>query len=152
MKERKVLSMEFKPIGLIHTPFESKEDVPIQPSRSRACGEVEVFKEYEEGLEEIEGFSHIILIYQFHKSEGYSLKVKPYLDDNLRGLFATRAPRRPNQIGLSVVKLLKRTENVLLVEGIDVLEGTPLLDIKPYVPDFHPKENVIIGWLEGKIK
>ena len=144
--------MRVKPIGIIRTPFKRKEDAPIQPSRSSACGEVEVFKKYEEGLEDIEGFSHIILIYQFHKSEGYSLKVKPYLDDNLRGLFATRAPRRPNQIGLSVVKLLKRKKNILFIESIDVLEGTPLLDIKPYVPDFYPKENVTIGWLEGKIR
>lgn len=144
--------MIVEPIGIIHTPFNHKEDAPIQPSRSRALGDVEVFKEYEEGLEDIEGFSHIILIYQFHKSEGYSLKVKPYLDDNLRGLFATRAPRRPNQIGLSVVKLLKRKENILFIEGIDVLEGTPLLDIKPYVPDFHPKEEVKVGWLQGKLK
>jgi len=144
--------MKVEPIGIIHTPFKRKEDAPIQPSRSNTRGEVEVFKEYEEGLEDIEGFSHIILIYQFHKSEGYSLKVKPYLDDNLRGLFATRAPRRPNQIGLSVVKLLKRKENILFIEGIDVLEGTPLLDIKPYVPDFHPKEQVNVGWLKGKLK
>ena len=144
--------MLVEPIGTIHTPFIHREDAPIQPFRSSARGEVEIFKKYEEGLEDIEGFSHIILIYQFHKSEGYSLKVKPYLDDNLRGLFATRAPRRPNQIGLSVVRLLKRKENILFVEGIDTLEGTPLLDIKPYVPDFQPKEKVIIGWLEGKIR
>jgi tRNA-Thr(GGU) m(6)t(6)A37 methyltransferase TsaA len=144
--------MIVKPIGIIHTPFNHKEDAPIQPSRSNARGEVEVFKEYEEGLEDIEGFSHIILIYQFHKSEGYSLKVKPYLDHNLRGLFATRAPRRPNQIGLSVVKLLKRKENILFIEGIDVLEGTPLLDIKPYVPDFQAKEPLKVGWLQGKLK
>jgi tRNA-Thr(GGU) m(6)t(6)A37 methyltransferase TsaA len=144
--------MKVEPIGIIHTPFKRKEDVPIQPSRSNAHGEVEVFEAYNEGLEDIEGFSHIILIYYFHKSEGYSLKVKPYLDDNLRGLFATRAPRRPNQIGLSVVKLLKRKGNILFIEGIDVLDGTPLLDIKPYVPDFHPKGEVNVGWLEGKLK
>lgn len=144
--------MKVKLIGIIHSPFKSKEDAPIQPSRSSAHGEVEVFKEYEEGLEDIEGFSHIILIYQFHKSEGYSLKVKPYLNNKLKGLFATRSPRRPNQIGLSVVKLLKRKENILFVESIDVIDGTPLLDIKPYVPDFSPKENVTIGWLEGKLR
>jgi len=144
--------MKVEPIGIIHTPFIRKEDVPIQPSRSGARGEVEVFKEYEEGLADIEGFSHIILIYQFHKSEGYSLKVKPYLDDNLLGLFATRAPRRPNQIGMSAVRLLKRKKNILFIEGIDVLDGTPLLDIKPYVPDFEPKEHVKVGWLEGKLK
>jgi tRNA-Thr(GGU) m(6)t(6)A37 methyltransferase TsaA len=92
------------------------------------------------------------LIYEFHKSEGYSLKVKPFLDNKLRGLFATRAPRRPNQIGLSVVRLLKRKENILTVKGIDVIDGTPLLDIKPYVPDFEPNEEIRIGWLEEKIR
>lgn len=144
--------MGVKPIGIIHSPFKYKEDTPIQPSRSNAIGEVEVFREYQEGLDDIEGFSHIILIYEFHKSEGYSLKVKPFLDNKLRGLFATRAPRRPNKIGLSVVRLLKRKDNILTVKGIDVLDGTPLIDIKPYVPDFDPDEKITIGWLEGKIK
>jgi len=144
--------MEIKPIGVIHSPFRFKGETPIQPSRSNARGKIEVFKEYEEGLEDIEGFSHVILIYQFHKSEGYSLKVKPYLDDKLRGLFATRAPRRPNQIGLSVVKLLMRKENILFIEGIDILDGTPLLDIKPYIPDLVPKGKIKIGWLKGKIQ
>ncbi|OHE59757.1 MAG: tRNA (N6-threonylcarbamoyladenosine(37)-N6)-methyltransferase TrmO [Thermodesulfovibrio sp. RBG_19FT_COMBO_42_12] len=143
--------MRIKPIGIIHSPFQSGAETPIQPSRSRANGQVEVFKEYQEGLEDIEGFSHIILIYWFHKSKGYSLKVKPFLDDTLRGVFATRAPSRPNQIGLSVVRLLERKENILYVKGIDVLDGTPLLDIKPHVPDFESGEIVRIGWLEGKI-
>lgn len=144
--------MRVKPIGIIHTPFKRKEETPIQPFRSTAIGEVEVFKEYQEGLEDIEGFSHIILIYWFHKSKGYNLKVKPFLDDALRGVFATRAPSRPNQIGLSVVKLLNRKENILTVKGIDVIDGTPLLDIKPYVPEFEPDEYIKIGWLEGKIR
>jgi tRNA-Thr(GGU) m(6)t(6)A37 methyltransferase TsaA len=152
MKKRISVPMRVEPIGIIHTPFKQKEDVPIQPCRSSAHGEVEVFKKYEEGLKDIEGFSHIILIYYFHKSEGYSLKVKPFLDNKLRGLFATRAPRRPNQIGLSVVKLLDRKGNILFIEGIDVLEGTPLLDIKPHVPGFYPEEDVSIGWLKGKLK
>ena len=143
--------MRIKPIGIIHSPFQSGAETPIQPSRSRANGQVEVFKEYQEGLEDIEGFSHIILIYWFHKSKGYSLKVKPFLDDTLRGVFATRAPSRPNQIGLSVVRLLERKENILYVKGIDVLDGTPLIDIKPHVPDFELGEMVKIGWLEGKI-
>ena len=143
--------MRIKPIGIIHSPFQSGAETPIQPSRSRANGQVEVFKEYQEGLEDIEGFSHIILIYWFHKSKGYSLKVKPFLDDALRGVFATRAPSRPNQIGISVVRLLERKENILYVKGIDVLDGTPLLDIKPHVPDFESGEIVRIGWLEGKI-
>jgi len=109
-------------------------------------------KKYQQGLEGIEGFSHIILIYKFHKSKGYSLKVKPFLDEKQRGLFATRYPRRPNQIGLTTVKLLKRKGNTLFVKGIDVINNSPLLDIKPYIPDFGPKEKVKIGWLKGKIK
>jgi tRNA-Thr(GGU) m(6)t(6)A37 methyltransferase TsaA len=138
------------PIGRIHTPFQNKSDTPIQPFRSEAVGRVEVFEEYAEGLSDTEGFSHLILLYSFHKSRGYQLMVKPFLDDQSRGLFATRYPARPNQIGLSVVKLLRREGNILFTEGIDVLDQTPLLDIKPYVPDFGPKETIKIGWLEGK--
>lgn len=144
--------MKIKKIGIIHSPFKRKKDTPIQPFRSEAIGEIEVFKEYQEGLEDIDGFSHIILIYRFHKSKGYCLKVKPFLDDRFRGLFATRAPRRPNQIGLSIVKLLKRKGNILTVKGIDVIEGTPLLDIKPYVPEFETHVGIKIGWLEGKVR
>ena len=143
--------MEIVPIGKIHTPFQSKSDTPIQPFRSQAVGRVEVFEEYAEGLSDTEGFSHIILLYVFHRSSSYQLTVKPFLDDQPRGLFATRYPARPNQIGLSVVRLLRREENVLFTEGIDVLDGTPLLDIKPYVPDFGARDDVRIGWLEGKI-
>ena len=144
--------MKVKPIGIIHSVFKTVKETPIQPSRTKATGEIEIFREYEEGLEDIDCFSHIILIYWFHKSKGYSLKVKPFLDTQLRGLFATRAPRRPNQIGLSVVRLLQRKENILYVRGIDVLDGTPLLDIKPYVPEFGPREKIRIGWLKRKIK
>jgi tRNA-Thr(GGU) m(6)t(6)A37 methyltransferase TsaA len=144
--------MEVKPIGIIHTPFKSKKETPIQPFRSYIIGKVEVFKEYQEGLEDIEGFSHIILIYKFHKSKGYSLMVKPFLDNEKRGLFATRAPRRPNQLGLSVVRLLIKEGNILFVENIDVIDGTPLLDIKPYVTCFEPGGYIKVGWLEGKIK
>jgi tRNA-Thr(GGU) m(6)t(6)A37 methyltransferase TsaA len=142
--------MRIKPVGIIHSPFKSRAETPIQPSRSAATGQVEVFKEYQEGLKDIEGFSHIVLIYWFHKAEGYALKVKPFLDDTLRGVFATRAPNRPNQIGISVVRLLELKENILYVKGIDVLDGTPLIDIKPYVPDFESVEKVKIGWIEGK--
>ena len=142
--------MEIIPIGKIHTPFQNKSDTPIQPFRSGAVGRVEVFEEYAKGLSDTEGFSHLILIYRFHKSRGHCLKVKPFLDDQLRGLFATRYPRRPNQIGLTIVELLKRENNILFVKGIDVLDNTPLLDIKPYVPDFGPRGKIKIGWLEGK--
>lgn len=144
--------MKVKPIGIIHTPFKSKKETPIQPFRSYAIGKVEVFEEYQEGLDDIEGFSHIILIYRFHKSRGYSLKVKPFLNNEKKGLFATRAPRRPNQLGLSIVRLIKRENNMLLVEGVDIIDGTPLLDIKPHIKDFEPNEYMRIGWLEGKVK
>jgi tRNA-Thr(GGU) m(6)t(6)A37 methyltransferase TsaA len=144
--------MEVIPIGIIRTPFKCKHDTPIQPFKSKAIGRIELFKRYEDGLDDIEGFSHLILIYKFHKSKGYCLKVKPFLDDKLRGLFATRYPRRPNQIGLTVVKLLRRKGNILFVQGIDVINGTPLLDIKPYVPGFEPQEKIKVGWLEAKGK
>jgi tRNA-Thr(GGU) m(6)t(6)A37 methyltransferase TsaA len=143
--------MKLKPIGIIRTPFKNKKETPIQPFKSRAIGKVEVYKKYQEGLKDIEGFSHLILIYKFHRSKGFKLLVKPFLDNELRGLFSTRAPRRPNQIGISVVKLLNRRNNILTVKGIDALDKTPLLDIKPYVPEFAAKTKVSIGWLKGKL-
>jgi len=104
--------------------------------------------QYTEGLDDLEGFSHLILIYHFHRSEGYRLKVTPFMDTVERGLFATRAPRRPNPVGLSVVRLLARSANILDVKGIDVLSGTPLLDIKPFVPAFDAPVTERTGWLE----
>jgi len=144
--------MRVEPIGIIHTPFKHRTDTPPQSSRSSAIGRIEVFKKYEDGLCDIDGFSHIVLIFRFHKSRGYRLKLKPYWDNKQRGLFTTRAPRRPNQLGVSTVKLLKRRRNILIVKGVDMLDGTPLLDIKPYIPDINPKRGVKIGWLEGKKK
>ena len=141
-----------KPIGVIRSPYKTKEEIPCQGYKSDKVGKVEVFKEFEEGLVDIDGFSHLILLYLFHKSDGYSLKVKPFLDDTLRGLFATRSPRRPNSLGLSLVRLLSRKENILQIAQIDILVGTPLLDIKPYVPRFDERRNMKVGWLEGKIK
>ena len=146
--------MEFvmKPIGVIHSPFTNKKQTPIQPTRSQAIGRVEVFPEFADGLRDLEGFSHIILLYVFHKSHGYTLRVKPFLDDQLRGLFATRHPCRPNPIGLSVARLLARRENILDIEGVDMLDGAPLLDIKPYVPDFDTRTNVKTGWYAQRSK
>jgi len=153
---------KLKPIGIIHTPYKKDGDVPYQSYKSKDVGEIEVSKEYEEGLKDIEGFSHLIILYEFHKSvkrsvkkehylESQGLLVKPYLDDTPRGLFATRSPNRPNPIGLTIVELLERKGNVLKVRGVDMLDGTPLLDIKPYVPKFDQRDNVRIGWLEGKM-
>ena len=135
-------------IGVIHSPFTDKKQTPIQPTRSQAVGQVIVYPEFVEGLQDVEGFSHIILLYAFHQSEGYALRVKPFLDDQLHGLFATRHPCRPNPIGLSIVRLLARRDNVLEIEGVDVLDGTPLLDIKPYVPDFDVRTNAHTGWYD----
>ena len=130
--------MEFvmHPIGVIHSPFTDKAYTPIQPSRSKAAGTVEIFSNFIEGLRDVDGFSHLILVYVFHRSSGYELRVKPFLDNQLRGLFATRHPCRPNPIGMSIVRLLRCRDNILEIEGVDVLDNTPLLDIKPYVADF----------------
>ncbi len=141
----------YRPIGVIRTPFSSIEKVPIQPRLRRGAeGIVEVEARFEEALSDLSGFSYIILIYHFHLSRGYKPKVRPFLDDEERGLFATRAPRRPNPIGMSVVRLKKVDGRRLYIKGIDVVDGTPLLDIKPYVPEFDLRKDARIGWLEGK--
>ncbi len=138
------------PIGVIHTPFTDKAETPIQSSRSQAIGQVEVDLEFAAGLQDLEGLSHLILLYVFHQSVGYRLQVKPFLDDQLHGLFATRYPARPNPIGLSVVRLLARHGNQLEIEGVDMLDGTPLLDIKPYVPEFDVRTETRTGWYENR--
>ncbi len=138
----------FTPIGKIHSPYDNIEDMPIQPTGAKGVeGTVEVDRKYIDGLKDLEGFSHIILLYHFHLSEGFSLLVKPFLDDEEKGLFSTRAPKRPNPIGLSIMKLLDRDDNILKIEGVDVIDGTPLLDIKPYVPEFDIIEVESTGWL-----
>jgi len=142
----------YNPIGIIHSPFKDIKGMPIQPAGAKGiAGTIEIKPEYVDGLQDIEGFSHIILIYHFHLSKGYSLKVKPFLDENLRGVFATRAPRRPNPIGISVVKLVRVEGNVLHIEDIDIVDGTPLLDIKPYVPEFEITGEKKLGWLSKKV-
>lgn len=140
-----------QPIGVIRTPFKSVKGMPIQPTGAvDVAGQVVVDQTYAEGLDDIEGFSHIILLYLFHHSKGFELQVKPFLDDKPHGLFATRAPRRPNPVGLSVVPLLRREANVLHVGAIDVVDQTPLIDIKPYVPAFDAPAVTAVGWLAGK--
>lgn len=144
--------MEFvmRPIGEIHTPFIDKRDTPIQAARSAATGQVEVYPAYVAGLRDLDGFSHIILLYAFHRSDDYTLSVTPFLDDQERGLFATRYPERPNPIGLSIVRLLAVHDQLLDIEGVDMLDGTPLLDIKPYVPDFDARTDVRTGWYAAR--
>ena len=137
----------YKPIGVIHTPYTRKEDTPIQgcfcPDNQ---GHVELFPEYVAGLKDIEGFSHLILLYHFHKAKGVQLLAKPFLDKERKGVFATRHFARPNPIGLSIVKLLRVEGYVLKIGGVDILDGTPLLDIKPYVPQFDIKKHIKSGW------
>lgn len=145
----------FKPIGLIRTPFASTDGMPIQAVAAKGvAGRVELFEEFREGLADIEGFSHLILLFHLHKIDGYKLRVVPYLDDQPHGIFATRSPKRPNPIGLSVVRLtgVEPDRGVLHIEEIDVLDGTPLLDIKPYVPKFDARETDRIGWFDQKVE
>ncbi len=140
-----------KPIGVIHTPFKEASGTPIQASRSSALGEVEVFSEYEAGLESIEGLSHLILLYIFHQAlNSTELMVKPFLDDKVHGIFSTRFYRRPNPIGISVVRLMERTGSRLKIQGVDMLDGTPLLDIKPYVPEFDVWTVDKLGWYASR--
>lgn len=146
-------TITFTPIGVIHTPFDKPKGAPIQPRRSGGAeGTIELLPEYVPGLSDLDGFSHIVLLYWLHLSSGYKLKVVPFLDDVQRGLFATRSPRRPNPIGLSVVELKRIDDNVLHIRHVDMIDGTPLLDIKPYVPDFDDVSEIRIGWLEAKAR
>jgi tRNA-Thr(GGU) m(6)t(6)A37 methyltransferase TsaA len=144
------MAIKYKPIGIIHTPFNDPEGMPIQPAGAEGIkGTVEMFPEYENGLKDLEGFSHIILLYHFHQSKGFNLHVVPFMDSQPRGVFSTRAPKCPNPIGLSVVKLRKVEGRTLHVENVDILDGTPLLDIKPYVLEFDETTSVKTGWLEN---
>jgi tRNA-Thr(GGU) m(6)t(6)A37 methyltransferase TsaA len=146
------MDFTLQPIGIIHSPHTDKKQTPIQPTRSQAVGRIEVFPEFMDGLDGLDGFSHIILLYIFDRSDGFSLRVQPFLDDRTHGVFATRYPYRPNPLGLSIVRLLKRDGALLEIEGVDVLDGTPLLDIKPYVPDFDLHLDARAGWYETRSK
>ena len=142
----------YRPIGIIHSPFNSLEDMPIQPTSDiSGSGTVEIFPQFIDGLKDLEGFSHIYLLYHFHEMRQPHLIVTPFLDKDPRGIFATRAPSRPNPIGLSLVDLVRLENNLIYVDRLDVLNETPLLDVKPYVPDFEHINNVRIGWLD-KVK
>jgi tRNA-Thr(GGU) m(6)t(6)A37 methyltransferase TsaA len=143
--------IRYKQIGTIHSPYKEPRGTPIQPKAGvDVGGTVEVFNEYAEGLKDLDGFSHILLLFHCHLSGESSLEVKPFLDDHPRGVFSTRAPSRPNPIGISVVRLVGIDENVLQVRDMDIVDGTPLLDIKPYVPEFDIREVERVGWLEKR--
>jgi len=141
----------FKPIGIIHSPHHSVEGMPIQARFAKGVkGSIELREEFIPGLVDLDGFSHLILIYWFHKSQGYNLEVTPFLDNKSHGVFSTRAPKRPNSIGISVVKLLNIDNHVLEIENVDILSGTPLLDIKPYIREFDVHETEKEGWFSAQ--
>lgn len=145
--------IQYEPIGIIHSPFKNLEGMPIQPGGATGIkGRIDLLPQFETGLKDLDGFSHLIILYHFHRSAEYKLQVTPFLDTVPRGLFATRAPSRPNSIGLSVVKLQEIQRISLLVEDIDILNNTPLLDIKPYIPAFDEHTDFRMGWLENSSK
>jgi len=144
--------IRYHPIGVIHSPFKDISGVPIQSTGAQGIkGTVEIVPQYSKGLEGIEGFSYIILLYHFHLSKGFSLKVMPFLSEGEQGIFATRAPKRPNPIGISIVKLIQVRGTTLYVEDVDIVDNTPLLDMKPYVPQFDVRDTEKIGWLTERV-
>lgn len=146
---RRAMEIAFRSIGIVKSPFKTMSDMPVQPvSDSSADGLVEIDPSYEAGLSDLDGFSHLILIYHVHKATAPKLKVLPFLDTVERGVFSTRAPSRPNAIGLSIVGLRRVEKNRLFVTRLDILDGTPLLDIKPYVPEFDSYPDARGGWFE----
>ncbi len=143
--------IRYKPIGVVRSPFKEPQGVPIQSVVAKGIkGTVEVFPEFAGGLKDIDGFSHIILLCAFHLTKGFSLTVKPFVDNEIRGVFATRAPSRPNPIGLSIVRLLSVNGDVLRISDVDIVDGTPVLDIKPYITDFDVRNPEKMGWFDTK--
>ncbi len=134
-------------IGIIHSPYKLPSEVPF--GKKDHISEIELDKELVEGLTDIEGFSHLHVFYRLHKSEGYSLIVQPPWDTKSHGLFATRSPHRPNPIGYSVVELVEKKDNILRVKGLDAIEGTPVLDVKPYIQKIDCKSQAVSGWIEN---
>lgn len=142
----------FTPVGVVHSPHNELYGMPVQPpSAAGIAGEIEIFPEFAEGLLDIEGFSRIMVFYHLHRSAGPLLSAIPFLDTVPHGVFASRIPRRPNPLGFSVVRLLSRDRNILKIADVDILDGTPVLDIKPYVPEFDSYPNESSGWFAGKL-
>jgi len=141
----------YKTIGIVHSDFKKPGGTSIQPNNNNNIATIEVFSEYAEGLKDLDGFSHIILLYHFHLLNKTELMVTPFMDTIPHGIFATRSPARPNKIGLSVLEIKKIDKNILTVLGIDVVDGTPILDIKPYVPQFDSVNTIKIGWLRNNV-
>jgi tRNA (adenine37-N6)-methyltransferase len=146
-------SITIKPIGIINTPYKEPKGIPIQGKFKRGViGTVRLFPEYQAGLKDVEGFSHVILIYHFNRSSEERLMGRPFLEDTEHGIFAIRSPHRPNHIGFSIVKLKSVEKNMLTFSEVDILDGTPLLDIKPYVKHFDSRSTVKNGWIDKHFK
>ncbi|MBT8356606.1 MAG: tRNA (N6-threonylcarbamoyladenosine(37)-N6)-methyltransferase TrmO [Desulfobacterales bacterium] len=142
------MKIEYNSIGIVHTPFKDLDHIPNQPSKAKGTtGVVEVYPKYQKGLKDLDGYSHIILLCHFHRISDYNLDVVPSGETISRGLFATRSPRRPNPIGFSVVRLNEIRENRLMISNVDILDNTPVLDIKPYFPEFKSDADIKTGWL-----
>lgn len=144
--------MNYKPIGVIYSPFQEAKGTPIQPTAAQNVrGWIDIYPEYRDGLKDIEGFSHLILLYHLHLIQQTALVVKPFLDDEMHGVFATRSPNRPNPIGFSIVRLGKVAAGRLDIRDVDIVSGTPLLDIKPYVAEFDNRRETRSGWFEKNL-
>lgn len=147
-----VETITYKPIGIVHSSKKAIKGMPIQSIASENInGSIEIFPEYIEGLTDLDGFSHLVIVCHFHLSKIGNLIVQPYMDDHSHGVFATHSPNHPNPIGISLVKLEKIQKNILFISDLDMLDGTPVLDIKPFVPQFDERKDVKIGWLENNI-
>ena len=145
------MKITYTPIGFFRSPYLEIKGMPIQSIGATGVeGIIEVLPEFREGLKDLEGFSHVYVLYHLHEIVGYDLVVKPFLDTDQHGIFATRSPKRPNPIGLSVMRLKSVTESSIILEGVDVLDKTPVIDIKPYVADFDRCDADRFGWFEGK--
>jgi tRNA-Thr(GGU) m(6)t(6)A37 methyltransferase TsaA len=140
--------IELRPIGVIHSPYKTSAEAPCQGRGLSQICKIEIFTEYETGLKDIEGFSHLIILYYFHQCETQSLLFRMPLDIAPHGIFTTRLPNRPNPLGLSVVTLVSRHRNILHVKEMDAADSTPVLDIKPYIPGIDERRGVRIGWLK----
>jgi len=143
--------VQLQKIGIINTPYTTLEEMPIQPKGAQELiASLTINKEYTQGLKDLDGFSHIYLIYYFHKAKRSELEVIPFMDTHSHGVFSTRSPLRPSHIGMSLTQLVSVDDNIVTIRGIDVLDGTPLLDIKPYIPQFESTDDVQTGWMNKK--
>ncbi|MGB5849332.1 MAG: tRNA (N6-threonylcarbamoyladenosine(37)-N6)-methyltransferase TrmO [Ignavibacteriaceae bacterium] len=141
------MKIEYEPIGFVRSPYKNLKEIPNQPHYAKdITGQVEIFPEYELGLKDLDGFSHLILVCHFHMSSEFRLQVVPSRETEIRGLFSTRSPNRPNPVGISIVRLKKIEKNILLISDLDILDGTPVIDLKPYVGEFEKLSDVSIGW------